>query len=107
MNRDVIRSICIFGSVARSKSDSMSDMDVLIVAQDLQERQQLGAEWKARGWSVSAYTPSRFLAIIRSGSLFAQHIKHEGIVVSDEGGVVKAELAEVHTQVILLGRRAR
>ena len=92
MNFRSVLSICIFGSVARSSTDSMSDRDVLIVTDDPQCRMQLEKEWSSKGWSAALYTPNRFISVIKSGSLFAQHIKNEGIIISDEGGWLKAVL---------------
>lgn len=92
MTNFVVESTCIFGSVARSTADAISDKDILIVADDFQRRTELASIWKEKGWSVSAYSPNRLRAVIRSGSLFAQHIKHEGIILTDREGWLKSTL---------------
>lgn len=81
-----IESVCIFGSVARASTDSLSDRDVLVICDDSQRTAQLAAEWREMHWSVSAYTSSRFLRMVDAGSLFVQHLKHEGIILADENG---------------------
>ncbi len=86
MNSAMVESICIFGSVARATVDELSDKDVLIVVSDPARRIELSNSWQSLGWSVSAYSPKRFDAIYRAGSLFVQHLRLEGQVVSDPGG---------------------
>ena len=81
-----IESICIFGSAARGTADSMSDKDVLIVTGSPRRRRQLVRKWVGDGWSVAAYSPSRIRAMAVKGSLFVQHLKREGIIVSDDRG---------------------
>ena len=48
--------------------------------------------WHQRGWSVAVYSPSRFLRMVTSGSLFIQHLKLEGVIVSDKGGWLSDKL---------------
>lgn len=50
-------------------------------------------EWKSRGWSASIYTPSRFEAVIAAGSLFVQHLKHEGIIIEDNEDWLRSKLS--------------
>lgn len=78
-----IESVCIFGSAARGSTDTLSDKDVLIVADDPKRRRQLEGKWAGEGWSVASYSPSRIRGMVRMGSLFIQHLKTEGIVVLD------------------------
>lgn len=92
MTHSPIESVCVFGSVARARTDRLSDKDVLIVADQVHRRSELKRSWEAEGWSVSVYTPSRLEAIIKAGSLFAQHLKHEGIIVSDLEGWLSRRL---------------
>lgn len=92
MKNFVVESTCVFGSVARSTADAISDKDILIVADDFQRRTELAGNWKEKGWSVSAYSSNRLRAVIKSGSLFAQHIKHEGIILTDREGWLKSTL---------------
>lgn len=86
MIKNGIESVCVFGSSARHSRDELSDRDVLIVANDYHRRRELTTLWKQRGWSVAGYTPSRFLRMIKAGSLFIQHLKLEGIIIEDNGG---------------------
>ena len=90
----IVESICIFGSVARSTVDELSDKDVLIVVSDPARRIELSNSWHSLGWSVSAYSPKRFEAIFQAGSLFVQHLKLEGQIVSDAGGWLTQRLQE-------------
>ena len=80
-----IEGICVFGSAARGSSDKYSDRDVLIVSGDKRRRARMTSAWRARGWSVAAYTPSRLRKMANSKSLFIQHLKLEGIVTCDRG----------------------
>jgi len=85
MTGAIVESICIFGSVARATVDDLSDKDVLIVVSDPVRRIALSNSWQCLGWSVSAYSPKRFDAICQAGSLFVQHLKLEGQIISDTG----------------------
>ena len=83
MNESHVESVCIFGSAARNSTDQHSDRDVLVVAGDRQRRSELGAYWSRQGWSVASYTPHRFRRIVDARSLFVQHLKLEGRIVTD------------------------
>ena len=87
-----VESVCIFGSVARRTADGLSDKDVLVVSGDLEQAKALSQCWQVAGWSVSAYSPQRLQAIVDAGSLFAQHLKHEGQIVADKGGWLQRTL---------------
>ena len=50
-------------------------------------------EWKSMNWSVASYCPSRFQKLVEAGSLFVQHLKHEGLLYSDKAGWLKRCLA--------------
>ena len=89
MNPYLVTSICVFGSVARDTADTISDRDVLIVVGDPALRREISRKWKSDGWSVSAYSPRRFMAMANAGSLFVQHLKHEGLVIEDRHGWLK------------------
>lgn len=84
MKTDNVDSICVFGSAARSSSDLISDRDVLVVADDPERRQHVVRCWRAAGWSVAAYSPTRLMKMIGTGSLFLQHLKLEGIILRDQ-----------------------
>ncbi|MES0064226.1 hypothetical protein NKJ73_00125 [Mesorhizobium sp. M0074] len=81
----VVESICVFGSHARRSSDVISDGDLLIISSNDHQLDRLSSEWSAKGWSVAAYSPDRFLRICGEGSLFVQHIKQEAIFLQDDG----------------------
>ncbi len=81
-----IESVCIFGSAARSSTDVMSDRDVLVVGDDDQRRRQLVRRWRAAGWSVASYSPTRLSKMSSAGSLFVQHLRLEGIIIADNNG---------------------
>ncbi len=89
-----VESICVFGSAARQTNDLLSDKDVLIVCSDSQRRRSLAKSWEQRGWSAAAYAPSQITGMIRHGSLFIQHLKREGKILSDNGGWLRQHLAE-------------
>lgn len=76
-------SICVFGSVARGNSDCFSDKDVLLVSNSRFDAQETIKQWSSMGWSVSCYTPNRLLRMLKTGSLFLQHLKQDGVIVFD------------------------
>ncbi len=86
MMTSTVESVCIFGSAARKTLDTLSDKDVLIVAGNTRRRQLLAKKWAGDGWSVAVYTPNRIIAMVRKGSLFVQHLKREGIIITDNQG---------------------
>jgi hypothetical protein len=75
-------SVCIFGSVARGTGDHLSDRDLLVVG-SARERAAEGQKWARLGWTVSGFSSDRFCKMVANKSLFIQHLKQEGIVVSD------------------------
>lgn len=81
-----IESVCIFGSMARKSTDEHSDRDVLVVAESLHRREELGKRWRDEGWSVVSYSPYRLQRLIDVGSLFVQHLRLEGRMVEDRAG---------------------
>ena len=94
MMKGEIESVCIFGSVARKSTDALSDRDVLIVSNDYNRLEQLKFNWRRDGWSVSVYSPSRFLGIVKARSLFVQHLRLEGLMVQDKYGWLGNRLRE-------------
>ena len=87
-----MESVCVFGSAARDSVDQYSDRDVLIVASDWQCREDLVRHWREDGWSVATYTPNRLKKMIGAGSLFVQHLRLEGRIVTDKSGWLKDTL---------------
>lgn len=107
MRNTDVESVCVFGSAARSSSDQLSDRDVLIVASDNRRRRSLLDHWRKSGWSVASYSPSRLLKMISAGSLFIQHLKLEGILVSDQNGWLQRALESAERkQCYMLDARA-
>lgn len=93
MSDNYIYSICVFGSTARERYDSLSDKDILIVTNDVNLRKAARTYWSAMGWSVASYTPNRIIAMASSGSLFIQHLKKEGAILCDESGWLRSTLS--------------
>lgn len=98
MTSAIVESICVFGSIARATADGLSDKDVLIVVSDPVRRIELLNFWQCLGWSVSVYSPKRFEAICQAGSLFVQHLKLEGQIVSDRGAWLTKRLLTYQTR---------
>ena len=92
MKPAAIESVCVFGSCARGSADKLSDRDILLISNNSQRARELRTVWANQGWSVSAYTPSRFERMCDSGSLFVQHIKLEGNILLDKGGWLETKL---------------
>lgn len=84
MKQTNIESVCVFGSTARFSADRLSDRDVLVIASDKSQRDDIVRYWRQLGWSVSVYSPSRFLKMLDSGSLFIHHLKVEGLITEDK-----------------------
>lgn len=83
MNSTYIASVIVFGSVARGEADQLSDLDVLLVSNDPEFLKDETAKWKSKGWSVATYSPARLKKLCSVKSLFIQHLKQEGLIVSD------------------------
>lgn len=81
--KDIVESIAIFGSVARSTTDAASDRDVLIVASEKGRRDDLAETWRSQGWSVAHFAPGHLTSMVRAGSLFVQHLRSEALIVGD------------------------
>ena len=92
MNNVKVESLCVFGSSARGTEDNLSDRDILVVAEDSIRRTEIAKQWTGIGWSVAAYSPSRFLKLVETGSLFIQHLKFEGQILRDNGGWLETVL---------------
>lgn len=93
-----ILSIVVFGSRARGTTDSLSDRDVLIVTNSISDRDWHRSVWNSRGWSVVCYSPSRFKAMAKHGSLFVQHLRLEGLVVIDKDDWLANEFQNFQTK---------
>ena len=98
MNDKNIESVCVFGSVARSSVDEISDRDVLVVADNSERRKQIATQWCERGWSVATYSPGRLVKMANTGSLFVQHLKLEGEITQDTEGWLQRRLSCAQTK---------
>jgi hypothetical protein len=83
-------SVCIFGSTARNRFDSLSDRDVLIVASSDADLAETSRDWSSAGWSISRFTHEQMMGMAARGSVFLQHIKQEGHIVRDDEGFLAA-----------------
>lgn len=74
-------SVMLFGSVARGDSSKNSDIDYLVVS----DEPEASIECDLPNVSTSKYTWAEFYELAEKKMLFIQHLKHEGIILSDEG----------------------
>lgn len=96
-----LRGAWLFGSVARGDADSDSDVDLLIVADDLEspdlhERlSQLYADirsWTGNDLQVVEHSPSSWRKLVRTGNPLVEQIRLDGIALTDDA----ASLLERH-----------
>jgi len=86
-----VKSIILFGSIARNDSRDTSDIDLLLITrQEIRPREVKKTIPKAllpqkRSISLSTYTEARFCAAYEKGSLFLAHLIYEGEVLYDNG----------------------
>ena len=78
-------AIAEFESICRGRSDEHSDRDLLVVC-DSDQRYRLVDRYKSEGYSVCALSPSQLLYMQQRGSLFVQHVRHEGRIRLDLDG---------------------
>ena len=76
-------AIALFGSTARGDADSLSDRDLLLVADDPNFLRTQGARLRGSGWSPTLYSWSRLETAVRRGHLFVQHLKDESMILHD------------------------
>lgn len=77
-------SICIFGSTARNRFDSLSDRDILVVTSSEAELNDASSYWTSAGWSVASFTNEQIVGMAARGFMFLQHIKQEGCIIKDD-----------------------
>lgn len=87
-------SVCIYGSVARQRTDELSDRDVLILAPSKEGAFEECSDWQAAGWNPSFFTYQHFARLAEFQSLFVQHIKLEGRVIRDDEGRLRQVLEQ-------------
>lgn len=81
-------SVMLYGSAARGDSTPQSDVDVLELVPS-----HPGME--VRGHiSVVRYTPEQVAAMVAGGSIFAWHLRTEGIYLRDDGQVLEQLLGQ-------------
>ena len=96
-----LRGAWLFGSVARGDADSDSDVDLLIVADDLEspdlhERlSQLYADirsWTGNDLQIVEHSPSSWRKLVRTKNPLVEQIRLDGIALADDA----ASLLERH-----------
>jgi predicted nucleotidyltransferase len=95
-----VKALCLFGSAARRAEKDDSDVDILVVVTDSDDR--VGLRRKARALrqsvdpstQISLLTESRLRQNFECGSVFAAHLAREGEVLADRDGVVSQLLRE-------------
>lgn len=85
----------VFGSVSRGDFNDASDIDILVIAEELpthplRRLDVLLAPW-VPGVDPKGYTPSEFVQLKQKGNPFIQLILEEGIVLTDEIGVLNEQ----------------
>lgn len=73
-------SIMLFGSVARGDNSKNSDIDYLVVS----DEPEASIECDLPNASTSKYTWAEFHELAEKKMLFIQHLKQEGVILSDE-----------------------
>lgn len=76
----------LYGSVARGTADCDSDIDVLELVTGPAASYEVG---KA---NVTQYEASHLRSLAEQGSLFVLHLRNDGVVLSDPGGVLRRTL---------------
>lgn len=80
-------SSIIYGSSARHDNDKYSDKDMLIASTNIDEHvKKLAKSHEATGWNCALYTFDKLDSLAKSGSLFIQHLRQEGVEVNDSCG---------------------
>jgi Nucleotidyltransferase domain len=89
-------SVWLYGSAARGDADSASDCDVLVVADQFLDRQQVLSITNVdpRKLALSQYTWREFSSIASYGSLFLHHLRKEGYCIV-EGAAVSGRLSAI------------
>lgn len=89
-----VNTIILYGSVARTKADELSDIDLLLVTDSDLARKQVREIYsmipesflaKNRCLRLVAYSKKDFKKMYSEGSLFMAHVISEGVVLYDDG----------------------
>jgi predicted nucleotidyltransferase len=87
----------LFGSAARGDADGKSDIDLLIVANDLQAPDlhalmaQLQADvrsWTGNDLQLVEHTPESWRKLVRANNSLVEQIRFDGIALITEHGVL-------------------
>ena len=85
----------VFGSVSRGDFNDASDIDIVVIAEELPAHPVRRLEVLLTPWvpgiDPKGYTPSEFEQLKRKGNPFIQLVLEEGIVLIDEIGIFKNE----------------
>lgn len=83
----------VFGSVSRGDFNDASDIDVLVIAEGLPShplrRVDILLSPFVPGVDPKGYTPSEFEELRKKGNPFIHLVLEEGIVLTDEIGILK------------------
>lgn len=91
-----LRNAWLFGSVARGDADRKSDIDVLIVSEDLESSElhdmlaQLQADvrsWTGNDLQVVEHSVASWSALVRSKNPLVEEIRMHGVVLAGDLGV--------------------
>ena len=85
-----VRAIILRGSVARGDSDTFSDLDLVVIGPDhhlTPNKLSSHVTDLHDRVSVMYYTTQEFRQMLRQRTLFAMHLKEEGIVLFDRTGI--------------------
>ncbi len=85
----------VFGSVSRGDFNDASDIDIVVIAEELPTHPVRRLEVLLTPWvpgiDPKGYTPSEFEQLKQKGNPFIQLVLEEGIILIDEIGVFKNE----------------
>jgi hypothetical protein len=85
-----VEAEALFGSAARSDQDWLSDIDYLIVGDDVLALRRRKAWLSKQGFSVSDFTWKRLERAFTKGTLFALHLKLEARLIFDPKGKLRS-----------------
>lgn len=85
-----VEAEALFGSAARSDRDWLSDIDYLIVGDDVRALCRRKAWLSKQGLSVSDFTWKRLERAFSQGALFALHLKLEARLIFDPKGKLRS-----------------
>jgi len=100
-----IKSIVVYGSVARKEAGEGSDIDILVVLKDNSlYRKVLDITYKVdlknkTATSIFWATPKELTKYVKNGSPFLENVAEEGIVLYDDG-----TFARVRESIVKKGR---